>query len=326
MSVLWKKYRNIKFTNFIYWALFIYVVAALVWWFVSLEMQNKDRLSYETATLNSQFINNKLAYDAAINSVTVSYKRRMAKHISEGLAFLIVIIIGAFFVYRAIKKQLNLNRQQQNFIMAVTHELKTPIAISKLNIETLQKRQLEEPQKQKLLQNTLTEIHRLNDLATNILVISQIESKNYRLKKEQINLSEIVKNLIIDMQSQFAYRLIEGSITNNVYINGDSLMLKLVVSNLIDNAIKYSPKNEPILVELTGNKLYVKDYGNGITEGDKKNVFQKFYRAGNENTRTSKGTGLGLYLCKKILNDHNATIEITNNTPNGSIFVITFKI
>jgi two-component system, OmpR family, sensor histidine kinase CiaH len=326
MSVLWKKYRNIKFTNFVYWALFIYVVAALVWWFVSLEIQNKERLVYETESLQTQKLNNPVAYTYAIDTINGAYNRRKAKHISEGLTFLVVIIIGAFFVYRAIKKQLNLNRQQQNFIMAVTHELKTPIAISKLNIETLQKRQLEEVQKQKLLQNTLKEMHRLNDLATNILVISQIESKNYRLKKEQINLSDIVNNLVIDMQSQFANRLIENKIANNIYINGDALMLKLVVSNLIDNAIKYSPKNEPILVELSANKLYVKDFGTGILEEDKKNVFQKFYRAGNEITRTSKGTGLGLYLCKKILNDHNATIEITNNTPNGSIFVITFKI
>ncbi len=326
MAAFWKKYWNSKSTNIVYWALFIYVIAALVWWFISLEIQNEERLNYETSTLKSQLINNPVAYETSINTINESYKRRMAKHISEGLVFLIVIIIGAFFVYRAIKKQLNLNIQQQNFIMAVTHELKTPIAISKLNIETLQLRQLEEPQKQKLLQNTLKEMHRLNDLATNILVISQIESKNYRLKKEQINISVVIENLLTDMESQFTNRVISKNIEQDILVYGDPLMLKLVISNLIDNAIKYSNKTEPIFVELNEKKLLVKDHGIGINDTDKKNVFQKFYRAGNENTRTSKGTGLGLYLCKKILNDHNATIDITNNTPNGSIFAVTFKL
>jgi signal transduction histidine kinase len=101
-------------------------------------------------------------------------------------------------------------------------------------------------------------------------------------------------------------------------------MLKLVFSNLIDNALKYSPKNMPVEVALTGKQFSVTDRGTGIEETDKKNVFEKFYRGGNESIRTTKGTGLGLYLCRKILTDHQAKISFSNNLPAGSIFTINF--
>ncbi|MFX9696122.1 histidine kinase dimerization/phospho-acceptor domain-containing protein, partial [Acinetobacter baumannii] len=82
--------------------------------------------------------------------------------VGEGVTFLALIIIGAVFVFRATRRQLKLSQQQQNFMMAVTHELKTPIAITQLNLETLQKRKLEEDKQQKLISNTLQEARRLN--------------------------------------------------------------------------------------------------------------------------------------------------------------------
>jgi two-component system, OmpR family, sensor histidine kinase CiaH len=326
MALQLAKQRNIKEATYLYWLLLAYIIAALVWWFISLEKQNKERTSFEMQALRvSQLQKNESAlFTTTANNLLKAQKRRTAKHISEGLTFLGVLLIGAILVYRAVHKQFRLNKQQQNFIMAVTHELKTPIAISKLNVETLLKRKLSDEQQAKLLQNTLMEMHRLNDLATNILVVSQIESGAYAMNKEMLSVSELMTDLLKDLQNQYIERTIQSSLIADKYIKGDRLLLKLAITTLIDNALKYAPKQEPVMVTLTESEITVKDYGVGIDKMDKHRIFEKFYRVGNEATRTTKGTGLGLYLCKKILSDHQLTISVTDNTPKGSIFTIRF--
>ena len=108
------------------------------------------------------------------------------------------------------------------------------------------------------------------------------------------------------------------------------MLLQLLISNLVENAVKYSPKTSVVNVQLSrvknGWNFSVKDEGVGIPEEEKDKVFEKFYRVGNENTRTTKGTGLGLFLCRKIAADHGATISITANQPAGSIFTVNFQV
>jgi signal transduction histidine kinase len=118
------------------------------------------------------------------------------------------------------------------------------------------------------------------------------------------------------------------TIQEEVEMAGDPLLLKLLVSNLLENANKYSARDKPIYVELAredGNiRLQVRDEGPGIADDEKKNVFEKFYRIGSEQTRRTQGTGLGLYLCKKIAADHDATILLKDNQPQGSNFIVQF--
>jgi K+-sensing histidine kinase KdpD len=113
-------------------------------------------------------------------------------------------------------------------------------------------------------------------------------------------------------------------------LQGEPLLIQLLINNLIDNAHKYAPISEPIYISLNlhDNKiqLMVKDLGPGIEDISKNKVFEKFYRIGDETTRSTKGSGLGLYLCKKITAFHNATIHLTNNLPTGSIFTVNFFI
>ena len=111
-------------------------------------------------------------------------------------------------------------------------------------------------------------------------------------------------------------------------VNGESLLLQLLISNLIENAIKYSADAVEIIVKLENSAkkivLSIADFGIGISDKEKKAVFEKFYRSGNENKRKTKGTGLGLYLCKKIILFHSGNISVKDNQPNGSIFTVTF--
>ena len=268
-------------------------------------------------------------YQRALREIEVDKKGNTTKYVSEGITFLALILIGAVFVYRAVRQQIKSQQQQQNFMMAITHELKTPIAVARLNLETLQKHQLEETKRQKLIQMTLQETTRLNNLASNILVSAQLEGGRYRIAKEELEFSDLVKNSVHDFMHRFPDRQWKPEIDAEVDIEGDPLLLEMLVNNLLENALKYSPKESVIECRLTQSKsqvvLSVKDLGPGIPDNEKKKIFEKFYRIGSEQTRTTQGTGLGLYLCKKIADDHRAEIAVEDNRPTGCIFTVKFS-
>ncbi len=260
--------------------------------------------------------------------ITSKANRKTAQYVGEGSTFLLLIIIGAVFLYRAVRRQFRMQQQQQNFMMAVTHELKTPIAVAKLNLETLQRYNLDEEKRKKMISSALQETNRLNTLASNILVSSQLDGGNYNLAKEEIDFSVFLQNIANDYQNRFPEKKWQSDIHTDIFIKGDELLLQMLINNIIENAIKYSPKNSLIVIELKkeGNHilLKVKDEGFGISNDEKKKIFEKFYRVGNESTRTAQGTGLGLYLCRKIAKDHSAQIIVTDNSPTGSIFTVRF--
>jgi len=256
-------------------------------------------------------------------------KRKTAQYIGEGAIFLLLISAGAIFLFKAVNKQLKISEQQQNFLMAITHELKTPIAVSKLNLETLQKRKLDQTQQDRLINNTLEEANRLNALCNNLLLSYQMEANGYKVVAEKINLSEVLESCIKDFTSRFPQKKIMAEIKEGLYISGDEFLLQMVFNNLIDNAYKYSPKETAItLAADKKNKacwVTVTDEGNGISHGEKQKVFKKFYRLGTEATQKAKGTGLGLFLVKRIINIHQGRINIEDNFPRGSKFITEFK-
>lgn len=322
--------RKLAVATLVYWTLLFYIIAALVWWFISLEKQNREMhaLKLDDLKIHAQTTGEKI--DKATILLEQEKERNTTKYIAEGLTFLALILLGAGFVYRAVRRQLKTQQQQQNFMMAVTHELKTPIAVAKLNLETLQKHQLDETKRQKLILMTIQETNRLNSLTNNILVSSQLEGSSYSLSKEELNMSDLVKGTITDFKTRFPQREWILEKEDDIELTGDTLLLTILLNNLLENAMKYSPAGKPISCSLHKSyqaiDLKVSDEGSGIPDIEKKRIFDKFYRIGNEATRTAKGTGLGLYLCKKIASDHNADIFVTDNTPSGSNFIVSFKI
>jgi two-component system, OmpR family, sensor histidine kinase CiaH len=319
------KNPKLALVTIVYWVLLTYMIAALTWWYIALEKQN-TAITYIRL---GELIKDDPNYFQKASAIEEARKRKTAQYVGEGATFLALIIIGAVFVFRATRRQLKLSAQQQNFMMAVTHELKTPIAITQLNLETLQKRKLEEEQQQKLISNTLHEARRLNSLCNNILFTSQLDSGGYQLTPQTIDFTELTETTIDEYKNRFPGRVIEDNIEQDIQLNGDPFLVQMLLNNLIDNALKYTPKESIITVLLTQKKsqivLQVKDVGTGVSDTEKRFIFNKFYRSGNENTRKAQGTGLGLYLCKKIALAHNANISVTNNEPQGSIFAVAFN-
>jgi signal transduction histidine kinase len=323
--------KRFRLITIIYWLLLLYIVAALVWWFITLEKQNQRLTDLRLSELNShKAILESKKFSAQYLKIENDSKRNTEKYIAEGITFLILILIGAFFVYRAVRRQFRLQYQQQNFMMAITHELKTPISVAKLNLETIQKYQLDPEKQKKLIRMTLQETSRLDTLINNILVSSQLEGGGYVFSKEELDFSSLVKDCIKQAKSRYPERTFTEEIEEEIEIAGDPLLLQLMISNLLENAVKYSPKEEPIICKLhkVNNEvlLNIIDRGIGIADNEKSKIFEKFYRTGNESTRKAQVTGLGLYLCSKIAEDHNADISVTNNVPSGSNFAIHFRI
>jgi len=323
--------KRFRFIIVVYWLLLLYIVAALVWWFVSLENQNQDLTDLRLSELNSQKATLDPKKFAEENfKIENDSKRNTDKYIAEGVTFLILIFIGAFFVYRSTSKQFRVQLQQQNFMMAITHELKTPISVAILNLETLLKYQLDAEKQKKLIRMTLQETSRLDTLINNILVSSQLEGGGYASSKEELDFSSLFKDCIKEAKTRYPERNFIENIEPEIEIAGDPLLLQLLISNLIENAVKYSPKEKPISCKLNRSGkdvlMNIIDEGIGIADTEKTKIFEKFYRTGNESTRKTKGTGLGLYLCSKIAGDHNADISVTNNIPSGTNFAIHFHI
>ena len=319
------KINKLKFVSFIYWVFLTYMIAAFIWWYVTLENQN-------TQLANVKFQSIKLddpALYSKVKSIEAFQDRKTKQYIGEGLTFLFLFLLGAIYVYRSLLKQLRYSNQQQNFMMAITHELKTPIAITQLNIETLLKRTLDVPHQKKLIENTLKETHRLDALCNNILLASQLDMGKYESEKQVIHLSEITQNAIKSFQDRCPDRICISNIKSDIFIEGEPLLIQLLLNNLLDNANKYSEAYRPISVSLEMINhtitLSVKDEGRGIPIKEREKIFEKFYRVGEEATRSTKGTGLGLYLCKKIIEYHHGAIHTTSNEPKGSIFTFNYN-
>ena len=317
--------KKIALVIVIYWLLLLYILAALFWWFIALNQQNAKMTELKFSTIKKSSKD----YSLQVQEVFYTQQRKRAQYAGEGVIFFAVIIIGAYFLFTATIRHLKFTQQQQNFMMAVTHELKTPVAIVKLNIETLQRREMNVEHKKKILEDTLSETDRLNNLCNNILVTSQLETGKYNCLKQPIDMNELLIQTAQEFQNRFPkgsiiYQPVEESIT----LYGEILLIQLLLSNLIENAVKYSAEGSHVLLKLklTGRKIFltVADNGQGIQDDEKKKVFEKFYRTGDENKRKTKGTGLGLYLCKKIVQSHHGNITITDNQPEGTIFTVTF--
>lgn len=316
--------QKLALATAIYWFMLLYIIAALFFWYIKLQQQNEQMADYKLLEL----VADDPSYLQKVEQINLEYNRKTMQFRGEGVAFLLIILVGAVFIFRAVRRQFRVAQQQQNFMMAITHELKTPIAVAKLNLETLQKHRLDEQKQNKLLQMTLEETNRLNTLTNNILISSQLEGGGYKLVREDLDLSLMTDKLMLEFRQRFPDRHFEWDIEPGIAMAGDPLLFQIMVNNLIENAIKYSPKEALIGFKLlktpTAISMEVKDAGPGIPDEEKQKVFERFYRIGNESVRKTKGTGLGLYLCKKIATDHRGTIQITDNRPSGSIFTIQF--
>jgi signal transduction histidine kinase len=247
--------------------------------------------------------------------------------VGEGGVFLIMLLLGFWYIKRTISRELQLARMEKTFLLSVTHELKTPIAAIRLFLETIKARKLTEEQTKAILNDALRETERLQMLSENILLATRFDKGRGELMNEQVHLSDMLTQITHRVQATNKVHF-QLELEEDVIMRGDRELLRAMCSNLIENAIKYSAETPEVFIHLsTQDKniiLKIADSGIGIPDDEKQKVFDKFYRSGNEQTRQHKGTGLGLYIASSVVRLHHGSISVANNSPKGSVFEVVF--
>lgn len=264
------------------------------------------------------------------NEMNEKLHKRWLMISGEGIVFIGVLFLGFLQIRKTFKREEELSQQQQNFLLSVTHELKSPIASTKLQLQTLQKHELNREKQKEILANAINDTERLNNLVENILLAAKIENNVYLLHKEKYNLSEYITEGMNQTIESFHYKQkVELNIEPNIYMDIDRTNFPSIILNLFENAVKYSPEDSTVVISLKKQNqkiiLSVADQGIGISDKEKATIFQRFYRSGSEETRKTKGTGLGLYIVDYLVKQHNGTISVKNNTPKGSVFEVIFN-
>jgi signal transduction histidine kinase len=296
-----------KQTAIFFYILGAYVVLQFVWW------------GYHLIELTEE-----------LKKEPTEIAKRITMIFGEGLVFFVILIFGLSKIRSSIIKELRLSERQNNFLLSVTHELKTPLAANKLYLQTIQKRKLDAQSQTDLLQKAVQENERLELMIDNILNASRIENKALQPIKEEKNLSEILRSVVDRFHRRYQKDFIVCEIEAEIVEQIDVFFIETILNNLIENAIKYGNIEKGITVYLFKKNreilFGVKDQGPGISKELRKQIFYKFFRAGNEETRMKKGSGLGLFIVSELVRIHNAKILYKENSPSGANFEITLNV
>ena len=291
-----------KKSNILIYLLGIYVVLQFIWW------------GYQIINLG-----------ALVDSSNDQTSRRVFMILGEGGVFILILLAGFWQIQRAIKKEIELSQNQNNFLLSVTHELKTPLTSIQLALQTLSKRDLSKEQTQTLIEKAISENERLKILIDNIIQASSIENKGLIADKTSINIKSLLESIVEKSNKRQENNLVSLKCPNEYDILADIFMIETSIINIIENAIKYAGTHQ-IEVEIKKTQSHclisISDMGPGIDEKEQPYIFDKFYRIGNEETRIKKGSGLGLYIAKQFIKLHNGDIYYKKNNPCGSIFTI----
>ncbi|MCT7444357.1 sensor histidine kinase [Aliarcobacter cryaerophilus] len=210
------------------------------------------------------------------------------------------------------------NRQKDDIISAISHEFKNPIAIISGYSQTLiEDENLSQTLKIKFLNKILSNSNKMSQIVDKLRLTLKLQDNNHKLILNKVSIKKIVENSISDLKIKYKNREIKV-LGVNKEINADEILIGIAISNLIENALKYS--QEDVIIEINENSISITDKGIGISQENLENIFKKYYRATSNNWNNS--LGLGLFIVKSILNVHNFKLEINSKIGNGSTFKI----
>jgi two-component system, OmpR family, phosphate regulon sensor histidine kinase PhoR len=256
------------------------------------------------------------------------YRHRILMMVSEGAFFAILLLVLVALLWRTLRREAELERQHRNFLSAITHELKSPLASMRLALETVLSGRADEASGRRFLNNALQDAERLQDLVQKVLETTRYGHGAHTLRQREASLSQLVARAAdaVRVRVESAGGEITSEIEPLVCAVIDEEALTIAVSNLLENAVKYGGRQPRVRVRLAAEHgravLEVSDTGDGIPAEEVPFVFDMFYRAGDELSRTSQGTGLGLYLVRQIVHAHRGTVRIASTGPEGTTFRI----
>lgn len=247
---------------------------------------------------------------------------------------LVILFLAVIFVYRAVKKELELAQLKADFVSNVSHELRTPLALISMFAETLELERVKNDEKKKEYYAIISqEANRLGRIVNSILNFAKLEAGKRNFTFEQTNINEVVDNIY----QTYSYHLqnkgfkFEKELSDNLpEVKTDTEALSEAIINLIDNAVKYSEERKEVILRtgVNNNLVFIEvvDKGIGIAAEEQKKIFEKFYRVSSGLIHNVKGTGIGLSLVKQIVEAHNGKIELKSSPGEGSTFRIIIPI
>jgi two-component system, OmpR family, sensor histidine kinase SenX3 len=247
-----------------------------------------------------------------------------------GTLLFLLLIAGLVMIVILLVREVRLNERQSNFVSAVTHELKTPVASLKLYLDTLQMRDLPESRRLDFYQTMGQDIERLHATINNVLNAAMYTERAVE-DPRPLDLARLTRRAIdlTRTRHQLPREAISYAGPEGLVVNGDASALETAVLNLLDNAVKYSKDAVEVEVELRADDdgqahLRVADHGIGMTRTHLRFVFKRFYRIGPESRRNRPGTGLGLFIVRSVVKGHGGTVSADSPGPDrGSTFTMT---
>lgn len=283
--------------------------------------------------------NNRLIIDERVKD---AFHQQQDSHLRmfmyEAPFFVLIVLVYIWIMLMQLGRERQLQKQQQNFLNAVSHEFKTPISTLKLLIQSAQRPHISSEKKDNYITKMAQELSRLELTSGQVLAAARLERSEEAPVLAEQELNTVVRNILLRIQAGLEARGAEIQIDYTTYplpVSLDVDAFTVVLSNILDNAVKYSPQEpKPIWLSFSEEEhlihLHVDDAGVGISEEEAQRIFQRFYRVGDEMTRQSNGVGLGLYLVKHITESMRGWVKVSSgkalehlNRSQGSRFTIT---
>jgi len=264
-----------------------------------------------------------VALAVALNVGWIILNWRLRVLLFFGIVFFAVLIAGMIVNTTFLLREIRRSEQHDSFINAVTHELKTPVASIRLHLETLQRRDLPEAQKQEFYRLMLSDTDRLTETVEQVLRAGRAGDKKAGREKTVVDFAQVVRGCMEAARvrhhlPQEALHYEEAASNGaGIRVKGSAEDLRTAVFNVLDNAIKYSGETVDVQVRLSMPDekrvvLSVQDHGVGIPSDDLKSIFKRFYRVGHRGLAQVKGTGLGLFIVKAIAHKHGGKVFATS--------------
>lgn len=277
-----------------------------------------------------------LAYKVYVSSTTGAILMRMSGILATTFLIIIILIFAFIYFIKTVMKLRTLEEMKTDFINNMTHELKTPLAAAYSAVDTLINFKQGDNKEKSDTYLLLCEeqLSHLNGLVEQILSMSMRKKKSIVINKETIKLSDLINQLVQQHKLKINGQNVDFNIEltpQDLTVKADRLHLSNIISNIIDNAAKYSSDRIMIDIKCYLEKgrycvMSIKDNGVGITKENQERIFDKFFRVPNGNIHNVKGYGLGLFYVKTMVEEHNGTILVDSNLGQGSVFTIKLPI
>jgi signal transduction histidine kinase len=265
----------------------------------------------------------------AVQRLRTLAHRRVRMFVSEGTVFSLLLLVGIGYMYWVLHQEILFERRQTSFLSATSHELKTPITSLRLYLDTLLARDIPKAQAAELMATMQQDLDRLTDQIDRLLQVQALGVGAKKVPLQPVNLTEETQALLNEVYGRFDLKGFQfrTRLDPDITVMAHPQRWQILVRNLLENAFKYSPHGGALDILLTRQNgrahLRVSDQGMGFSPIEARRIFDRFYRVGSEDTRQTRGAGLGLYLVREITLSFGGTVEAkSEGEGRGASFIV----